>query len=175
MKPPTILFNQVVPEQKVGWLKSDLENYLELSLSVEKMDLDLSFAYRGDRNQYSAEKILKHLKDLSQKNETLLLILPFDLFIHTLHFVYGSCLPREKLAVVSYFRLDPTYYAHPKNDSLFRQRLFKEALHELGHIWKLGHCSNPSCVMFFSNTLVDTDYKPAEYCPFCLKHLCREI
>jgi archaemetzincin len=31
----------------------------------------------------------------------------------------------------------------------------------------LGHCENPRCVMFFSNSLMDTDGKGFEFCLRC--------
>ncbi|HDL60405.1 MAG TPA: archemetzincin, partial [candidate division WOR-3 bacterium] len=31
----------------------------------------------------------------------------------------------------------------------------------------LSHCPDPSCVMHFSNSLMDTDYKKDELCDIC--------
>jgi archaemetzincin len=50
---------------------------------------------------------------------------------------------------------------------IFRERAVKEAVHELGHTFGLGHCPDSSCVMHFSNCLDDTDRKGKEYCPEC--------
>ena len=47
----------------------------------------------------------------------------------------------------------------------FRRRAATEAIHELGHTYGLGHCDNPRCVMWFSNTLSETDRKGTEFCP----------
>jgi archaemetzincin len=49
-------------------------------------------------------------------------------------------------------------------------RTLKEANHELGHTFGLHHCENV-CVMKFSNSLADTDKKPAIFCDTCLKNL----
>lgn len=53
------------------------------------------------------------------------------------------------------------------NPELFKLRALKEALHELGHTFGLMHCPNSYCVMHFSNSIVDTDMKKAEYCFNC--------
>ncbi len=45
--------------------------------------------------------------------------------------------------------------------------MVKEAVHDLGHTCGLGHCRNPRCVMFFSNTLGDTDVKGPGFCAAC--------
>jgi len=56
---------------------------------------------------------------------------------------------------------------------LFRERILKEAVHELGHTFGLSHCSSPSCVMFFSNSLPGTDRKKSDFCPECRRRLLR--
>ena len=45
-----------------------------------------------------------------------------------------------------------------------RRRAATEAIHELGHTFGLRHCSRPSCVMWFSNTLAETDRKDVRPC-----------
>jgi archaemetzincin len=35
----------------------------------------------------------------------------------------------------------------------------------LGHTYGLQHCSDPKCVMYFSNTLGETDRKRDKFCP----------
>jgi archaemetzincin len=39
------------------------------------------------------------------------------------------------------------------------RHLLEEAVHELGHIFRLSHCEKRGCVMHFSNSLNDTDFK----------------
>jgi len=43
----------------------------------------------------------------------------------------------------------------------------KEAVHEVGHTLGLAHCTNSSCVMFFSNSILDTDRKKSAFCEKC--------
>lgn len=56
-------------------------------------------------------------------------------------------------------------------ESLFHLRAVKEAVHELGHTYGLGHCRNPRCVMSFSNSLRDVDRKERDFCPSCRRKL----
>src|SRR5207247_8694152 len=47
---------------------------------------------------------------------------------------------------------------------LSARRATTEAIHELGHTYGLAHCQNPECVMWFSNTVAETDRKGIKFC-----------
>jgi archaemetzincin len=51
------------------------------------------------------------------------------------------------------------------------RRAVTEAVHELGHVWGLGHCTRRDCVMWFSNTLAETDRKGSTFCERCARQL----
>jgi len=68
-------------------------------------------------------------------------------------------------------RLRQEFYGLPADHTLFQRRVLTEAVHELGHTYGLGHRKNPGCVMFFSNSLIDTDRKGSEFCPKCKNKL----
>jgi len=40
-------------------------------------------------------------------------------------------------------------------------------LHELGHTFGLTHCSDPKCVMYFSNSVRNIDMKTDNLCSSC--------
>jgi Peptidase family M54 len=71
---------------------------------------------------------------------------------HELNFVFGIAQSRGRAAVISLCRLG--LGADPP---LRRERVLKEAVHELGHTLGLNHCPDAKCVMHFSNSLADTD------------------
>jgi archaemetzincin len=55
----------------------------------------------------------------------------------------------------------------PDDAFLFRERTVKEAVRELGHTFGLSHCRDRRCVMAFSNSLADTDYRGQAFCARC--------
>jgi archaemetzincin len=90
-----------------------------------------------------------------------------DLYVPSLNFVFGEAKCPGNVAVISIFRLDPRFYGE-ENESLLYRRAVKEAVHELGHTFGLTHCEDSSCVMFFSNSIYDTDRKHETFCGRCV-------
>jgi archaemetzincin len=77
-----------------------------------------------------------------------------------LNFVFGQAQILGRAAVISLYRLRG-------EEDVFHLRALKEAVHELGHTMGLRHCDNKICVMRFSDSLADTDFKNAEFCESC--------
>jgi len=94
-------------------------------------------------------------------------VVDVDIFAPGLNFVFGEADITGRKAIISLQRLRQEFYGLPKNENLFQERTLKEAVHELGHTYGLMHCSNPTCVMHFSNSLHDTDLKGWNFCTSC--------
>ena len=122
------------------------------------------------RNQYHSTRILVLLEQKIQNMQVnkLLGVTCHDLFVPGLNFVFGEARLPGRVGLISTYRLKPS---SANAVELFGERVVKEAIHETGHMVGLEHCSNPSCVMYFSNTLVDTDYKSADLCGQCQSQL----
>jgi archaemetzincin len=73
--------------------------------------------------------------------------------------------------VIALIRLYPKFYGLREDRGKFLQRVVKEAVHELGHTYGLGHCKDQRCVMAFSNSLADTDTKGQAFCQKCRSKL----
>ena len=80
-------------------------------------------------------------------------------------FVFGEAALGGAWAVVSAARLRP---ADPFLDhELLRERLVKEALHEIGHLAGLPECAHARCVMTPSPSVTEVDAKGEAFCAAC--------
>jgi archaemetzincin len=123
-----------------------------------------SSAYVRERRQYHSTPILQQLVRVKPRYaERLLGVADVDLFVPQLNFVFGEADAERGVAVFSLARL----HADGSDRSArarFLKRAATEAIHELGHTYRLDHCVNPRCVMWFSNTLAETDRKGLSLC-----------
>lgn len=126
------------------------------------------------RQQYSSDAILGHVHTYAEKErntDRVLGIVDVDLFVPRLNFVFGEAECPGKAALVSLWRLRPEFYGQPSSIELFVERSTKESVHELGHTLGLRHCSNPACVMYFSNSISETDRKESRFCSRCFSRV----
>ncbi|MCD6084585.1 MAG: archaemetzincin family Zn-dependent metalloprotease [Desulfurococcales archaeon] len=123
------------------------------------------------RNQYRAEEVLNWVYGKWGGERMVLAIIEGDGYVEGLNFVFGVASPQLNVALVFTYRLKLWIRSEDISRHVFIERLRKEVMHEIGHVLGLRHCSNPSCVMFFSNTIFDTDRKTWKYCSNCAKKL----
>jgi len=115
------------------------------------------------RRQYNGLRVLNWLNTLIPSREGVLVgIADGDAYVSGLNFIFGIADPTTGIAVVFLERLK----ADVTIDK-FLIRVRKEVLHEVGHVLGLKHCPNKRCVMTFSNSIYDTDYKECKYCRQC--------
>jgi archaemetzincin len=134
---------------------------------------DLSFALDAARNQYHSTAILQRLDRASEPGVRVLGVTTCDLYVPVLTFVFGEAQLDGSCAVVSTARLHDEFYGLPPRPELLRERLVKEAAHELGHTFGLRHCADWRCVMSSSHAVERLDIKSAEFCATCRKPVSR--
>ncbi|QIW23261.1 archemetzincin [Sulfolobus sp. S-194] len=150
---------------------NEITNHLsQLGFHVDVLNqiehINISY-FDWQRSQYDAEKILEYLSSKFDKfpYDAIIAIGDIDAYARGLNFVFG--LSTRKFGTVFLVRLKNDFYKKKCNFELFIERVKKEVTHELGHTLGLGHCSNPTCVMRFSNSITEVDNKSAFFCEEC--------
>jgi archaemetzincin len=140
--------------------------------SIEsRTNAKVQFAFDKRRNQWDSFKLLEWILDNFNPTRGIkvLGILDIDAYSGGFDFVFGEAFYRGRVAAIYLSRLRQEFYGLESNPPLFYERLVKEAIHELGHVFGLRHCKNSRCVMHFSTSLLDIDTKRRSFCRDCRK------
>jgi archaemetzincin len=163
-------------------LVSHLASIFDASITIiftYPLPLDTSHpSFDVHRNQWNSDKLLHWLTTTIVKNtksygprRIILGICNFDAYSSDLNFVFGQASLTGGVGIIYLPRLRQEFYGLRADNSIFIERVLKEATHELGHAFGLNHCPNGSCVMHFSNSLADTDRKAKDFCDMCRNKL----
>lgn len=163
--------------QALGPVSSNVLKMLENTLPqrfissnfVLAQPIDLpSYAFDSARRQYISPEIInyihKNCKDTAYQK--ILAICDVHAYTGRLNFVFGEAQFGGRIAAIYLARLKEEL-GKLFDEKIFLQRVVTEAVHELGHLFGLQHCLANSCVMYFSNSLKDTDKKGNNFCPAC--------
>jgi len=159
-----------IEDQILGELKRRLKEVFGCEVEAKSQVYNLMLAYELGRRQYLTETILSNIST-PEKGKLVLSLVDVDLYAPGLNFVFGEADISSGVAIISLWRLRQERYGLPPDRNLFMERAAKEAIHELGHLYGLRHCPDSRCIMYFSNTLLDTDKKQASFCPKCREKL----
>ncbi len=129
--------------------------------------LDISFAIDPQRRQYHSTPILEKLAQAAPLEAIKIIgITSVDLFIPILTYVYGEAQIGGAACIISTHRLAEGLFLSADEDTYY-ERLGKEAVHELGHTFKLRHCKDDACIMHYCRSIKDVDRKSPQLCRYC--------
>src|ERR1700690_2437913 len=149
-------------------LRPAMAETFRVSCEVLPVRLDPEFAFHGERQQYHSSEILHRMQGfLTADSWRMLGVVGVDLYIPILTFVFGEAQMGGPCALVSAHRLRQEFYGLPADPELYRQRVIKEAVHELGHTQSLTHCNDYSCAMAASHAVEWIDLKEGTLCSGC--------
>src|SRR5579862_1184725 len=145
-----------------------MANTFGMPCEIMSVALDPDFAYHRERQQYHSSEILGRMQGMvTSQTWRLLGVAAVDLYIPILTFVFGEAQIGGTCAVVSFHRLQQEFYGLPKDGDLLRDRLLKEAVHEIGHTLNLTHCDDYRCAMAPSHAVEWIDLKDSSLCSSC--------
>lgn len=141
---------------------------VHLALDKRMPDPDYAFDYEAQKH-ISMYIITELIKVDVPDGAKILGVANVDLFVHRSvdEFIFGQSQfgVNGKVALVSTFRMDPfSYVGGKRNDKLVVERLTKEAVHELGHLFGIRNCAGIECAMYLPKNLRELDKKTDGFC-----------
>ena len=161
-----------LPAELLPWLADRLMALIDQRIAIgEPVPLPAA-GYNPRRRQYRGSTLIAALRAPAHPATGRVLgLTDADCYAPGLNFIFGQATLGGRESFVAMPRLRQSFYGLPENPTLFRERVLKEMVHELGHTWGLAHCADARCVMHFSNTLRDTDVKGTIFCTRCRERL----
>lgn len=166
-----VLFKGVEPD--FSKVRRDVEaaiSYFVPKLPIHEMAVAIpTGAYVAERDQLDANSLISELRssEAVKDRKLTLAFTEMDMFYEKMNFVFGLAHAGWGKAVMSTFRLSRDPMLNPVSEGVFRERVFKECMHEIGHLRALGHCQDKKCVMSFSSTIIEVDGKLPRFCNSC--------
>jgi archaemetzincin len=137
-------------------------------VNIREGHIDLSEFYDPTRRQYNGNTLLKQVDSISLPDSVKTLgLFNVDLFIPILTFIFGQAFLGGRTGIASLYRLSNERYGMIVDEGFLLDRFKKEVIHELGHMFGLIHCYNPTCVMRSSTYVEDIDQKEQHLCIRC--------
>ena len=129
------------------------------------------------RSQFDARALLNVAAiRLPADAHSMLVLVNVDLYVlREQQYAFGWSTLHNRLGVVGFSRLDPGVGDGAAPGAGAAARLLRRglgiAVHEVGHMFGLGHCQHFCCVMNGISDLAELDATPLHLCPLCLRKL----
>lgn len=165
-----------VDHDLIAWLADELRPRFGVRCTIGRPFGCRTEWFDPSREQHCADLILDSLIDWRSARGIVdavrlwsLGVADLDLYAADRPFVFGEATIGGCCALIGITRLrDDGGRTHK---SCFRERVLKEAVHELGHVAGLEHCPTLTCVMYSSPGLAETDRKSPDFCAVCTVRL----
>ncbi|MCK4572861.1 MAG: hypothetical protein KAU36_00755 [candidate division Zixibacteria bacterium] len=156
----------------VNHLAADLGPVFNRSIDILKgMKMPVE-SHNVVRNQYYAQVVLSKLERLkANSREKVLAVCEEDLYLPDQPNILGHADVLAGTAIISLYEIRQEFYGLPEDEGKIYPRLFKEAIHQVAHLFNLSQCRNPRCVNYYSQIMLDIDNKGEKFCDICRRQL----
>lgn len=153
-----------------------LETKLLPTLTIPADQVTTRIREGTERPQWLAADVLKILEpQLPPDAYCLVGVTLTDLYSYTTTtYVFGQATIKNRTGVFSFARFDPAFYDDPRPadaETLILRRSCHTLAHEICHIFGMQHCIYFKCPVNGSNNLDESDSRPMQPCPVCLRKL----
>ena len=121
------------------------------------------------RTSYFLDDVLP--KMLPDDAAALIAFTNYDLYPgDTWAYVFGQATFENRVGVWSLYRF-ADLVTRKYDPKLLLTRTLKVAMHEVGHMFSMKHCTKYECLMSGTNHVLETDRRPLDNCPECVAKL----
>jgi len=153
-------------------LSQSLGKIFDSNVEIRNKISSLQYAYNAARDQYKSPLLLAYLRSIKKRRgDKIMGVVDVDLYSPGYDFVYGEADINAGVATLSINRLIYEERNIHSKTSLYMERIVREATHEIGHLYGLGHCPYQKCVMRTCTCLVEVDEAGGGLCSTCVEKL----
>lgn len=157
-----------VESSRLEDLRLGLVRAFRVDCEIASLGLDPQPCYHPERQQHHSSEILQRMQALEwPEGAHILGVTAVDLYIPILQYVFGEAQLGGQFALVSLHRLRQEFYGLAPDEEVLRERLLKEAMHELGHTLDLRHCEDYGCAMASAHAVEYIDLRESLLCESC--------
>ena len=168
MRKIILIFLSEINPALANELRNSLHETFHRNIETRHQVTDLRYAYDSKRKQYISPRVLSRLGNIRKDRDAMILaVSDVDMYSPGYDFVYGEADISAGIATLSIYRLvngEDGIHATPK---VLQERVIREAKHEVGHLFGLGHCNSATCVMRTCTCVEEVDAANCGFCETC--------
>ena len=133
-------------------------------------------AYNVVRSQFYVRVALSKLERAKANHrEKVIAICEEDLYLPDENFVIGYADQLAGVAAVSLYQMRQEFYGLPEDEGRVYDRMFKEAINQLGFLFEVPGCRNSKCVHYGTVNMMEIDQKGPKFCDVCRRRLTGQV
>ncbi len=136
--------------------------------ATDQWVLDERHTLDWDEDLYNSEVLVERLAEITPPPTRVIGVTNQPMFDEGHWWLFGTARLGGRTAVVSTAHLWVDDIPGNTSHALFRERISKVGVHEIGHTLGWVHCPTARCVMRFSTDIGVLDHKRHQFCRQCL-------